>query len=182
MQTRLISIIIGAVLIVSMGSLVYKTKKPVILPSEEGTTSESLLNDNSKPAGTVTPAKPSTQPSVKKYVSDDDDNESDDDDRGSTTSPVVTPKPPTTTTPPATTTGGITLATIAKHNSRSSCWSAINGSVYDLTSWVPNHPGGEQTILSLCGIDGSNGYNGQHGGSSKPARILGGFKIGTFAK
>lgn len=57
MQTRLISIIIGAVLIVSMGSLVYKTKKPVILPSEEGTTSESLLNDNSKPAGTVNPSK-----------------------------------------------------------------------------------------------------------------------------
>ncbi|MEK7194180.1 MAG: cytochrome b5-like heme/steroid binding domain-containing protein [Patescibacteria group bacterium] len=75
---------------------------------------------------------------------------------------------------------GATLTTVAKHNSRSSCWSAINGSVYDLTSWIPNHPGGKQAILSLCGIDGSQSFNNQHGGSSKVARILGGFKIGTL--
>jgi cytochrome b involved in lipid metabolism len=69
---------------------------------------------------------------------------------------------------------------VATHNLRSSCWSAINGSVYDLTSWIPNHPGGERAILSLCGTDGSDAYNGQHGGSSRTATILGGFKLGAL--
>jgi cytochrome b involved in lipid metabolism len=77
---------------------------------------------------------------------------------------------------------GITIADIAMHSTRESCWSAMNGSVYDLTSWIPNHPGGERAILSICGIDGSNKYNGQHGGDQKKAMILFGFKIGALAK
>lgn len=85
-------------------------------------------------------------------------------------------------TAPTPTQNGITLNQIAEHSSRSSRWSAINGDVYDLTSWIPNHPGGEKKILSLCCIDGSIGYNGQHGGDSKTARILSGFKIGILAK
>lgn len=178
MKTKLISIIIGLVLVASVGTLVYKTKKPIILPSENSATNESILNTTGNiqdqlPAKTTTPTT-----STSKSWFDDDDDEDEDDASGSVTTPVVTPKPVTTTP----TTSAITLATIAKHNGRSSCWSAVNGSVYDLTSWIPNHPGGEQTILSMCGIDGSNAYNGQHGSSSKPARILGGFKIATIAK
>jgi len=77
---------------------------------------------------------------------------------------------------------GMTLAVVAKHNSRSSCWSVVNGAVYDLTSWIPNHPGGEGTILSMCGKDGSALYGGQHSTRSKPARILGGFKLGALVQ
>ena len=142
MKNRLTSIIIGLVLVVGTGSLVYFTKKPIVVPPE-------VSNSTQNTPVNVT--------------------ESDDDDGNITPAPVTTPS-------------GITLTQIAQHSSRSSCWSAINGGVYDLTSWIPNHPGGEQAIMSLCGIDGSNGYNGQHGGSSKTARILGGFKIGTLAK
>ncbi len=76
----------------------------------------------------------------------------------------------------------ITFSQIAQHNLRSSCWVAINGSVYDLTSWIPNHPGGEEVILNLCGRDGSIDYNGQHGDASKSASVLLGFKIGIIAK
>ncbi len=75
---------------------------------------------------------------------------------------------------------GLTLAEVAKHSMRTSCWSTLNGSVYDLTSWIPNHPGGEEAILYLCGIDGTQAFNTQHGGDSKVAKILGGFKIGTL--
>jgi len=137
MQSRLISIIIGAILIIDIGSFVYTTKKPII--------------DNS--IDNVKTQIPST--SVKKAT-----------------------LPSTQTT--GGTTDSISLAVIASHNSRSSCWSAINGNVYDLTSWIPNHPGGERTILSICGIDGSGDYNGQHGGSSRIAKILGGFKVGVL--
>lgn len=77
--------------------------------------------------------------------------------------------------------GGITRMTIASHNSRQSCWTIINGNVYDLTSWIPQHPGGEQAILQLCGTDGSDTFNGQHGGAPKQAQILSGFKIGVAA-
>lgn len=79
-------------------------------------------------------------------------------------------------------TSGITSAEVATHNSRSSCWSIINGSVYDLTSWIPNHPGGEQAILQLCGTDGSAKFNGVHGGSQTQLTVLAGFKIGVAAQ
>jgi cytochrome b involved in lipid metabolism len=70
---------------------------------------------------------------------------------------------------------------VATHASREDCWSIINGNVYDLTSWIPKHPGGEQAILQLCGSDGSAKFGGQHGGAPKQAAILAGFKIGVAA-
>lgn len=73
----------------------------------------------------------------------------------------------------------ISSAEIANHDSHTSCWSTINGYVYDLTSWIPKHPGGEEVILQLCGTDGSTKFNGQHGGAQKQAMILSGFKIGS---
>lgn len=73
-----------------------------------------------------------------------------------------------------------TLAQVATHNSAQSCWTAINGGVYDVTAWVSQHPGGAQAILSLCGTDGSSAFNGQHGGERRPAQELAGFKIGTL--
>jgi len=77
---------------------------------------------------------------------------------------------------------GITSTEVAAHNSRESCWSTINGNVYDLTSWIPEHPGGEQAILQLCGTDGSAKFNGQHGDAPKQAAVLVGFKIGVAAQ
>ncbi|MBL8158019.1 cytochrome b5 domain-containing protein [bacterium] len=63
-------------------------------------------------------------------------------------------------------------ADVASHNSSSDCWSIINGGVYDLTSWIPRHPGGERAIEGLCGKDGSAAFNGQHGGGAAQAAIL----------
>ncbi len=72
-----------------------------------------------------------------------------------------------------------TSTEVAQHTTKASCWSMINGNIYDLTSWIPKHPGGEGAILSICGIDGSSAFNGQHGRSSKVANVLVGFKIGV---
>ncbi|MDB5194518.1 MAG: conserved rane protein of unknown function [Parcubacteria group bacterium] len=74
-----------------------------------------------------------------------------------------------------------TLADVAKHASASSCYSIINGGVYDLTAWINQHPGGQDAILSICGKDGSAAFNAQHGGQSRPESELAGFKIGMFA-
>jgi len=45
-----------------------------------------------------------------------------------------------------------TVADVKQHNSKQSCWTIISGSVYDITSYIPRHPGGEE-ILRACGID-----------------------------
>lgn len=75
---------------------------------------------------------------------------------------------------------GFSLEDVAQHSGESSCWSAINGSVYDLTSWIPKHPGGSQAILRLCGKDGSDAFNRQHGGRAMQQQILDGYKIGVL--
>jgi cytochrome b involved in lipid metabolism len=98
------------------------------------------------------------------------------------TVPVKTTSPTAKTTPAAQAPGTYTMADVALHNSAASCWSAINGGVYDLTSWINQHPGGQGTILSICGIDGSSAFNNQHGGQRRPASELTGFQIGTLTQ
>lgn len=75
-----------------------------------------------------------------------------------------------------------TLTQVAAHKDASSCWSAVNGNVYDLTAWISQHPGGERAILGICGKDGSAAFNKQHGDAKKQADILATFKIGSLSQ
>ncbi len=88
----------------------------------------------------------------------------------------------TTQGTPSTKVKTYTLAEVATHKDASSCWTTINGNVYDVTSWISQHPGGQQAILGLCGIDGSDAFNGQHGGQARPASELASFKIGILTQ
>ncbi len=63
----------------------------------------------------------------------------------------------TTQTPTAEKT--YTLAEVAVHNKSNDCWQVIDGKVYDVTKYVPAHPGGPQ-IIKGCGADASAMYNG----------------------
>lgn len=81
-------------------------------------------------------------------------------------------------TPPDTLT--FTMATIAQHNTTADCWSAINGGVYDLSTWVSRHPGGSRAITRLCGTDGSSSFNREHGRSRAAANALLLLKIGDL--
>lgn len=76
--------------------------------------------------------------------------------------------------------GKYTIAQVAAHKDASSCWSAVNGGVHDLTAWIAQHPGGENAILSICGKDGTDAFNNQHGGKEKQETILQTFKIGEL--
>lgn len=60
-----------------------------------------------------------------------------------------------------------TRAQVAMHNNATSCWSIIDGNVYDLTSWIPQHPGGERNILKICGIDGTSAFESQYAENMK---------------
>jgi cytochrome b involved in lipid metabolism len=75
-----------------------------------------------------------------------------------------------------------TMAQIAAHKTPTDCWTVVRGNVYELTKWIATHPGGEEAIISLCGIDGTTAFEGQHDGQSKPEQKLASFKIGTVAK
>lgn len=75
-----------------------------------------------------------------------------------------------------------TMATVATHNSKSSCWSIISGKVYDLTGMFGKHPGGDDAILAICGKDGSDLFSAQHGMSQKVLDILPNFYLGDLSK
>lgn len=94
--------------------------------------------------------------------------------------PMGSETPASQAVPPAPQASTYTAADVARHNSEASCWSIINGAVYDLTSWIPKHPGGPRAILKLCGVDGSEAFNNQHGGQSMQLKVLTGFKIGVL--
>ena len=96
MKTKLMSIIIGVVLIVSTGSLVYATKKPYILPSDDSASLESTLNNSGNLQNQI-PANDSTPTAVKKFWSDDDEDDDDEDERSGTT---TTTTPTTSVSPP----------------------------------------------------------------------------------
>jgi hypothetical protein len=48
-----------------------------------------------------------------------------------------------------------TTAEIATHNKRDDLWMIIRGRVYDLTAYVPFHPGGVPQLLRAAGKDGT---------------------------
>jgi cell division septation protein DedD len=94
---------------------------------------------------------------------------------------VVTPSPTPTPTPAATT-AGYTMAQVRANNTARSCWTAIDGVVYDLTRWISNHPGGSSAILFLCGTDGTNAFNAQHQNQSRPSIRLDTYRLGPLNK
>lgn len=95
-----------------------------------------------------------------------------------TPTPTTVASTPTPT--PTATQAGYTMADVKKANSRTKCWSAIDGNVYDLTAWISAHPGGASAITFLCGIDGSNAYRAQHGNQARPAMNLTKYLLGPL--
>lgn len=46
-----------------------------------------------------------------------------------------------------------TAADVSKHNSKASCWVTVDSTVYDVTAFVGDHPGGDDLILDWAGKD-----------------------------
>lgn len=160
-MTKIISILIGLIVVIAVGGLVYWQTQSE--PVETPTPGFGTIIDSSQSGSATPPAD---------TENGDDTNEDSEEASGSGSAGGTG----------STGTSGITAAQVAEHKTRSSCWSSINGNVYDLTSWIPKHPGGEQAILKLCGTDGTAAFNRQHGGAAKQAAVLMGFKIGTLTK
>ncbi len=74
------------------------------------------------------------------------------------------------------------LADVAAHNTQTDCWTVVFEKVYNITTYIRNHPGGASSISKICGKDGTAIFDNKHGGSSSQALILSTYKIGVLAK
>ncbi|KIJ56594.1 hypothetical protein M422DRAFT_57288 [Sphaerobolus stellatus SS14] len=55
-----------------------------------------------------------------------------------------------------------TLKQVAEHNTKDSCWIIIDNKVYDVTQFLPEHPGGSKIILKYAGKDATDAFNPVH--------------------
>lgn len=94
---------------------------------------------------------------------------------------VAAPTPKPTPKPVQPAVKAYTAAEVSMHSGESSCWSIVNGKVYDLTSFVGDHPGGDRNILKICGKDGTSAFDSQHEGDRKPNAMLDGFYLGELS-
>ena len=51
---------------------------------------------------------------------------------------------------------------VAKHKSKDDIWVIIDNQVLDVTSFLPDHPGGEKAILLYAGRDATEEFNMLH--------------------
>jgi isopentenyl diphosphate isomerase/L-lactate dehydrogenase-like FMN-dependent dehydrogenase len=52
--------------------------------------------------------------------------------------------------------------TVSSHRTADSCWVILYNKVYDVTSFLPNHPGGSKIILQLAGTDATEEFDPVH--------------------
>lgn len=68
---------------------------------------------------------------------------------------------------------------VKKHNNNQSSWLVIHNTVYDITEFLNEHPGGEEVLLEQSGLDGSEGF--EDVGHSLDAReLMEKYKIGEL--
>jgi L-lactate dehydrogenase (cytochrome) len=58
--------------------------------------------------------------------------------------------------------GNLSGAEIANHNTSDSCWVIIHGKAYDVTEFLPEHPGGPKIILKYAGKDATKEFEPIH--------------------
>ena len=82
----------------------------------------------------------------------------------------------------ATTPGVITRVELAKHKTQSDCWIGYKGTVYDITNWLPRHPGSAGAIAPYCGTadEFATAFNKQHGTGREGKLEKEGVKEGTL--
>ncbi|KAI2464083.1 FMN-dependent dehydrogenase-domain-containing protein [Annulohypoxylon bovei var. microspora] len=56
----------------------------------------------------------------------------------------------------------ISAEEVVKHTTSESCWVVLYGNVYDVTEFLPEHPGGSKIILQLAGRDATEEYDPIH--------------------
>ena len=69
---------------------------------------------------------------------------------------------------------------VQQHRSSESCWVVLYGDVYDVTSFLPDHPGGSRIILQLAGTDATEEYDPIHPPGTLESNLPTTAKLGPF--
>ncbi|KAJ5129687.1 uncharacterized protein N7515_005726 [Penicillium bovifimosum] len=75
----------------------------------------------------------------------------------------------------------LTFAEIAKHNTKKDLYLIVNEKVYDCSSFVDEHPGGEEVLLDVGGQDSTEAFE-DVGHSDEAREILEGLLVGTVKR
>jgi uncharacterized membrane protein len=98
----------------------------------------------------------------------------------STPEPTSTPETPTAPDASAAAGPAYTIVDVSERSSAAECWAAVDGTVYDLTAWIAEHPGGAAVIEGLCGTDATAAFRTEHGSEREPNAELAQFAIGSL--
>ena len=72
---------------------------------------------------------------------------------------------------------------VEKHNKESDCWIVIDDTVYNVTEWLNEHPGGREVILAEAGADATDAFKEiDFHTSSRTLGFLEDTRIGRIAK
>ncbi|KAK9468640.1 FMN-dependent dehydrogenase-domain-containing protein [Lipomyces arxii] len=71
------------------------------------------------------------------------------------------------------------IAEVSAHKSAESCWVIINNNVYDVTKFLPDHPGGTRSILRLAGKDATSDFEAIHPPGTLEENLPESAKVGT---
>ncbi|XP_059315988.1 cytochrome b5 [Lycium ferocissimum] len=63
-----------------------------------------------------------------------------------------------------------TMEETSLHNTKDDCWVVIDGKVYDVSTYLDEHPGGDGVLLDATGKDATDEF--EDAGHSKDAREL----------
>ncbi|KAF9888180.1 hypothetical protein FE257_009175 [Aspergillus nanangensis] len=74
-----------------------------------------------------------------------------------------------------------TLAEVAGHSTKKDLYLICHDKVYDCSSFVDEHPGGEEVLLDVAGQDGTEAFE-DVGHSDEAREILDGLLVGTVKR
>lgn len=74
-----------------------------------------------------------------------------------------------------------TLAEVSTHSGKKDLYMVIHDKVYNATSFVDEHPGGEEVLLDVAGQDGTDAFE-DVGHSDEAREILDGLLVGTLKR
>jgi 4-hydroxysphinganine ceramide fatty acyl 2-hydroxylase len=77
-----------------------------------------------------------------------------------------------------------TAEDVARHNTSASCWVSHGGKVYDVTSFLADHPGGDDLVLQYAGrdVDAAMKNKAEHEHSESAYDMLEEFSVGRLGE
>ncbi len=78
---------------------------------------------------------------------------------------------------------GYSLDDVGRHSHADDCWMAINGQVYDVSAYLPQHPTFPEIIVPSCGTDATTAFHTKNRGrphSAAASTRLQQYRIGVL--